>query len=95
MLDTKCWNCGTNLELPGPPISFRADCEKCGAWQHVCKNCEHYCPGRANDCMIPDTDPINDREKYNYCEEFHLLGKAGNKNMSSKDDIERRLFGDL
>lgn len=68
-------------------------CDKCSAWLHCCKNCTHYKPGLPNDCDVPGTDYIADREKMNFCEEFHLLGKAPEKKADPKD-VMRRLFGD-
>lgn len=81
----KCWKCST--ELPDPPngkLSFRETCDRCQSWLHCCKNCQFYKPGRANDCLIPGTEYIADREAANYCEEFKLLGKGPeNKPKSS------------
>lgn len=73
-----CWHCGK--ELPDiKKVGFREQCDFCSAWLHVCKNCCNYKPGLPNDCMVPGTDYIADREKFNFCEEFQLLGKPPEK----------------
>lgn len=92
----KCWYCHIDLEdPPNGKIAFRASCDKCGSWLHCCKNCKNYKPGLPNDCAVPGTDYIADREKNNFCEEFQLLTKSGGgKTPPSASDIERRLFGD-
>lgn len=92
----KCWYCQSDLESsPKEKISFRSSCDKCGSWQHCCKNCKNYKPGLPNDCAIPGTDFVADREKNNFCEEFQsLVPSKGGKSQPSVSDIEKRLFGD-
>lgn len=53
----------------------------------------NYKPGMPNDCLIPGTDPIADREAGNYCEEFVVngIGPAESKNLS---EVSYRLFGE-
>ena len=76
----QCWKCGASLsDPPGGKLPFRASCDVCVAWLHCCRNCKHYKPGMPNDCLIPGTDYIADREAANYCEEYHLLSSASNK----------------
>ena len=90
-----CWKCHEELESPtGNKLSFRAECDKCHAWLHCCKNCKNYQPGLPNDCKIPDTDYIADREASNFCEEFELLSETSEKNMDV-DEVSKRLFGDI
>lgn len=69
-----CWKCGTSLQNIDRKISFRALCDRCGFSLHCCKNCKNYAPGRSNDCLIPRTDTVADRELNNFCEEFEVLG---------------------
>ena len=51
-------------------IGFRAVCIHCDVDLHVCKNCRYYSPGKPNDCIVPGTESIQDRERSNLCEEF-------------------------
>lgn len=88
-----CWKCGKPLEDLPPRISFREICPHCHAYLHCCKNCVNYQPGLPNDCKVPGTDPIADREAANFCEEFKILGKPPQKTADPKD-VLKRLFGD-
>lgn len=89
-----CWKCGAPLEnFPRNKVPFRATCDKCGSWLHCCKNCKNYKPGMRNDCKIPETDYIRDREAMNHCEYFELLGSAPPP-KPNLDDIAKRLFKD-
>jgi hypothetical protein len=88
----KCWVCGALIEMPlNGKISFRATCEKCNADLHCCKNCKFYKVGKPNDCLIPGTEFIADREKNNYCEDFSMLGIG----PTPKDDESKKKFNDL
>ena len=90
----ECWKCGTIWEPPANgKLSFRALCDECSAWLHACKNCKHYKPGMSNDCEVPDTEYVADREGGNFCEEFELLGQ-GPKKGEDVNEVSRRLFGE-
>lgn len=87
-----CWKCGKKLEDPVGQIPFRATCDHCHAYLHVCKNCRYYQPGLPNDCKIPDTPRISDREASNFCDEFSL-NKEGKREEYSSERAEK-LFGE-
>lgn len=88
-----CWKCGAQLEDPSGKLPFRDQCSHCGSWLHVCRNCRNYKPGQPNDCLIPGTEYIKDREAFNFCEEFQLLGKTPERKKDPRD-VLRKLFGD-
>lgn len=88
-----CWKCGAPLESQASKIPFKAICDVCNAWLHCCRNCVNYRPGLPNDCAIPGTDSIADRELNNYCEEFVVLGKAPPAKMDP-DSVSKKLFGE-
>lgn len=89
----KCWKCGAFQEdPPRGSLSFRATCDKCSSWLHCCKNCQNYKPGLPNDCKIPGTEYIADREAANFCEEFKLLGQGPIK-TGDPNEAAKRLFG--
>lgn len=93
----KCWKC--NAEQPESPLgtlgklSFRALCERCSAWLHCCKNCKNYKQGLPNDCLIPGTDLISDREASNFCEDFQQLG-IGPQKFGDPKKVADKLFKD-
>ena len=65
----ECWKCHRQVDV-GSKISFRAVCLFCGIDWHVCTNCRYYSPGKPNECLIPGTEYIRDREMANFCEDF-------------------------
>ena len=88
----KCWKCARQIEVSGPKMGFRVECDGCGAAQHACINCKHYAPGKPNDCAVPGTDWIKDREGMNFCEEFALGFERKSKNDDAKAKA-RKLLG--
>jgi hypothetical protein len=91
----RCWKCG--YEMEDPPmgkVSFRAVCEKCCAGLHCCCNCIYHKIGAPNECAIPGTIHIVDREANNFCEDFKLKGTGPVKSGDPKE-AERRLFGEV
>lgn len=88
-----CWKCGKELDDISQRVPFRAICSFCHSYQHCCRNCKNYQPGLPNDCKIPGTEFIADRESFNFCEDFELLGRAPEKKQDPKD-VLKRLFGD-
>lgn len=89
-----CWKCGAHLpEFPWGKVPFRAACEACDADLHCCRNCVFYKPGLPNDCAVPGTEFVPDREKSNLCDEFKILGQG----PKQKEDYKKRfdsLFGE-
>ncbi len=63
-----CWKCAKPLDIA--KIGFRAVCNHCDHDLHVCVNCTYYAPGKPNDCMVPGTDSVRDKERANLCEDF-------------------------
>lgn len=90
----RCWNCQKELEDPFHKLSFKATCDFCQAWLHCCQNCRFYQVGQPNDCLIPGTEQIADRQTANYCEEFSLRKSEQAPSQASAEEIERRLFGE-
>lgn len=91
----QCWKCGTNLpEFSRGKVPFRELCDKCSSWLHCCKNCHNYKPGKPNDCIVPGTELISDRESCNFCEEFQLLGKPPSEERNNSKSKFNDLFRD-
>lgn len=67
-----CWHCKAPIGTLPLRIGFRSACDACGSDLHCCKNCRHYCPGKPNECLVPGTEWVKDREKRNLCEDFSL-----------------------
>jgi len=65
-----CWKCHKLVSEQPIKIGFRAQCQHCGIDLHTCAGCRYYMPGKPNDCQVPNTDYVKDREAMNFCEEF-------------------------
>lgn len=90
----RCWKCNSEQKsLPDGKLPFRSTCEQCDFYLHSCKNCKYYKPGLPNDCMVPGTEPVRDRESFNYCEEF-AWNESISEKSSSIEDAAKKLFGD-
>ncbi len=94
----QCHQCGTEWTgekaVPGP----KEYCEVCSAYLHCCLNCRFRKQGRHNECAIPNTDWVGDREGPNFCEHFEFVDAAPTTPL--ENDVEastafRALFGDI
>ncbi len=89
-----CWKCGKETgDKEGQKIDFRAECPHCVADLHCCRQCAFYKVGQPNNCTIPGTEFVDDREKMNYCEDFKPKSAPEQKKGPTKEEIEKRLFG--
>ena len=91
-MSLECWRCRRLLDGI-EKITFRTACPYCHTDLHVCVNCRHYAPGKPNDCTVPETECVRDREAANFCEDFSLKEKG---KPPSEDPLEKakRLFRD-
>ncbi len=88
---TYCWKCRKLVSEIPIKIGFRAACPHCSSDLHVCKSCRYYAPGKPNDCLVPGTETIRDREAANFCEEFKLLIPSASP---AQDERARRILGE-
>ena len=98
-MSISCWKCQKLVSEVKIKISFRAECPHCGVDLHTCTNCRYYSPGKPNDCLIPGTEWIKDREVMNFCEDFsaklpsltkddaQVKGKDFFKSLFKNDDL--------
>jgi hypothetical protein len=87
-----CYRCKHEFESTYK-IAFHAICPKCETDLHVCKNCRFYCPGKPNDCLVPGTEFIRDRERANF-EEFSLLPPPKPHSLEDPLQKAKRIFGE-
>jgi len=67
----ECLACGKRIELAsGERVGFRAECPRCRADLHACRNCAHHDPGAYNECREPQAERVADRERANRCDWF-------------------------
>ena len=63
-----CWSCGG--KLTALDYQRESDCPHCRKQTHVCRNCRFYAPGRANDCLEPIAEAVQDKQRANFCDYF-------------------------
>lgn len=88
-----CWKCGKPLEELPRSLPFREDCPHCGHDLHCCVNCKFYSLGKPNNCLVPGTEFVANRERFNFCEEFSLKGEKRTEG-ANLSDVAKKLFGD-
>lgn len=86
-----CWECGKPVDNT---IQFKTICESCFTYLHCCKGCRFYQQGKPNDCLIPGTEQIADREANNYCDDFKPITSFQKRCKPNIDEISKRLFKD-
>ncbi len=64
---SRCWNCSTML-MNG--IEFDAECPKCHAALHCCKQCTHFEPSTRFQCLKPIPERVNKKDQANQCTFF-------------------------
>lgn len=87
-----CFNCGTAWEgTPGSQPGRNETCPKCGADLHCCTNCGLHDVGAHNQCRSRTTDPVRDKDKRNFCDEFEMaVGRKIQGGKPPKDDMESK-----
>ncbi len=69
-----CWSCGSRLTAFD--YQRESDCPHCRKQTHVCRNCRFYAPGRANDCLEPIAEAVQDKQRANFCDYFEPSSKV-------------------
>lgn len=64
---SRCFNCSTQLP---EGIDFGANCPKCNAELHCCKQCSHFEPSTRFQCLKPIPVRIPIKDKANECTLF-------------------------
>lgn len=72
----QCYRCGEEWTGKVSQPGRQETCLSCGADLHCCKNCKLYASSMANQCMSRTTDPVGDKEKRNFCDEFDFSSKS-------------------
>lgn len=70
-----CRHCGAAIPYD-EPIPREAACEGCARDLHACVQCRHYDPAYNNSCRETMADPVEDKERRNFCEYFSFSREA-------------------
>lgn len=86
-----CWSCGA--KLVAVDYQREGECPVCRKQTHVCRNCRFYEVGRPNHCQEPIAEPVNNKQRANFCDYFepsesaHKPGEDEEKLRSAADDL--------
>ena len=69
MASPQCQFCGAPVTI-GEPIPRDSECESCRHDLRCCRNCRHYDTRYNNSCRETMADPVEDKERRNFCEYF-------------------------
>lgn len=64
-----CWRCQKELPETKDPQRTEA-CPRCGLSLRSCSNCEYYDEVAEAKCREPKADPIDDKDRANFCPFF-------------------------
>lgn len=94
----RCHRCGAEWVSDKKQPAVKEVCEACSAYLHCCMNCRFRDPSLHNECAIPTTDWVGDREGCNFCDEFEFID--GEEAVSDPESAKQArsaldsLFGD-
>ena len=80
-----CWRCGGSLAEEPLPMARAAQCRACRADLHVCRLCEFYSRGIANECREPIAERVVDKTRANFCGYFKPRAGAFTAASSTAD----------
>jgi len=76
MNDLHCWRCHARLKDVPQPFGRRSECPACAAPLHVCRQCRHHDPGKANACRERAAEKVLDKTRANFCDWFQPVSPA-------------------
>ena len=96
-----CFNCGWEWKLAHMP-GRRDTCDECNTDLRCCRNCVHYDMIVAHQCRERRAEPVDEKDRNNYCEYFDFAGatsrnRASRRRSNPRDEAKetlRKLLGD-
>lgn len=88
----QCQSCGASVTL-AEPIPRDSECESCHHDLRCCKNCRHYDTRYNNSCRETEAEPVEDKNRRNFCEffSFNPTPFAGAKQSNRAADARAKL----
>jgi len=96
-----CHFCGTAVDNPRE-VYRSSTCDSCKRDLKICLNCRFYSPGIHWDCSETIDEPVNDKDRANFCTYFSFRntpwkGQGSGPSSDAKEKARRKLdqlFGD-
>jgi hypothetical protein len=84
-----CHFCGTAIE--NPREVFRSStCPSCGKDLKICLNCRFYSPGAHWDCSESVDEPVNEKDRSNFCTFFSFRDSQKKASGSPAPDARQQ-----
>src|SRR2546426_8270092 len=99
MPSLQCHFCGAPVTV-GETVPRDSECDSCRRDLHCCINCRHYDTHYNNSCRETMADPVEDKDRRNFCEYFSFSSEpyGGAEQQSARQTAARdkldRLFKD-
>jgi hypothetical protein len=87
----RCAMCGATVPIP-ENLEFDAQCSKCGAALHSCKNCVHFDPNSRFECTEPIEKRIPKKDARNECTFFEARTRV-EKETTTAVPVKRETGG--
>ena len=82
-----CVHC--HKEITATRIHIRDECPNCGRDLHVCLNCEFYDRNAYRQCRESIREPVQDKERANYCDFFSAAAMTATKADAESDAFKK------
>jgi len=88
----QCQSCGAPVTF-AEPIPRDSECESCRHDLRCCKNCRHYDTRYNNSCRETEAEPVEDKDRRNFCEffSFNPAPFAASKQSTRAADARAKL----
>jgi hypothetical protein len=86
-----CWKCGAPLADMPVPVGRGEYCRACRAEIHVCRMCRFYDVTKARQCAEPVAEPVQNKERANFCGYFEPVAGRYRPAGPAADDARSAL----
>ena len=86
----QCYQCGHEIIIKDE-ISRNDVCDNCGMYVRCCMNCKLYDRFAYHQCLEPEAEWVNNKEKSNYCEYFSPSEKDIKMTISKSEAARQKL----
>lgn len=76
-------------EINETKVYIRDECPACGSDIHICLNCDFYDANAYRQCRESIKEPVQNKEKANYCDFFRASRRRKEEGGSETDTFKR------
>ena len=83
-------NCAfCNKEINVTKVHIRDECPACGHDLHICLHCEFYDANAYRQCRESIREPVQNKERANYCDFFRAAARGAARNATDSADFKK------